>query len=69
MTRRAATRPHEKLPAAEAHDRDKAHGFSLALRRCCACRRIIGARLWPWSGKLVVETHGYCGSCAAQLVD
>jgi hypothetical protein len=46
----------------------KAQPWSLGLRFCCQCGRLIGLRVWPWSGKPVVETHGYCERCSARLL-
>lgn len=37
--------------------------FTLALRRCCACNRKMGIRVWPWSGRWFVETHSLCSHC------
>jgi hypothetical protein len=42
-------------------------GLSLAIRRCCVCGKFVGLRRWPWSGRLVLETHTYCGPCTEQL--
>jgi hypothetical protein len=69
MKRRAVGRADEAPPVADAAARAKALRFSIGFRRCCACGRLVGVRLWPWSGKLVVETHGYCEPCAERLLD
>lgn len=42
---------------------------SLGVRRCCRCGRLIGVRMWPWSGKLILETHGFCERCTAHLLE
>jgi hypothetical protein len=25
--------------------------------------------MWPWSGKLILETHGFCERCTAHLLE
>lgn len=41
--------------------------FTLVVRRCGTCNRVLGVAVWRWSGRLWVETHGYCDDCFAQL--
>jgi hypothetical protein len=43
---------------------DTRRRLTIALRRCCACESVYGAKVWPWSGEPWVETHGYCPHCA-----
>ena len=38
-------------------------GVTLAWRTCEACGRGGGCAVWPWSGRLVVTTHGICDAC------
>jgi hypothetical protein len=43
--------------------------LTLVVRRCGTCNRILGVAVWRWSGRLWVETHGYCDDCFARLGD
>jgi hypothetical protein len=38
-------------------------GITLARRRCAGCRKTTGFALWPWSGHLLVTSHGLCRGC------
>jgi hypothetical protein len=42
--------------------------WSLCLRRCCRCERLIGVGVWPWSGALIVQTHTFCDPCVESLL-
>lgn len=55
--------------AREAVSRLSGLRWTLALRRCCRCERLVGLSLWPWSGRLVVVTHTLCDACVARLLE
>ena len=39
-------------------------GITLARRSCSDCSRTFGFAIWPWSGRVLVTSHGFCGDCS-----
>jgi hypothetical protein len=38
-------------------------GITFARRCCVDCRRTTALEIWPWSGRLLVTSHGLCAAC------
>jgi hypothetical protein len=38
-------------------------GITIARHRCMDCRRTTRLAIWPWSGRLLVKSHGLCRGC------
>jgi len=65
----SARRGDAEVPAnGGVHHRGRHVRVTFALGRCCGCGITLGIRVWPWTGRWLLRTHGLCPNCYQETI-